>query len=156
MNGLLYAGAEIDESDYVVGTPLHAAASQGGVDIARIPIESGADVDAESEQLRARAVHLAASFGDAPILELLLDGGAGISSTAAPTTHLGAGAVVRRVVRHFADAWQPGHILGAAPFIQRRRRKESATTRRLLSAIVPAAMIGVIVPVAASRTVSRL
>lgn len=80
VKAVLEAGSMVDESDYIVGTALHAAVSQGSVDIARILIEHGADMEAESEQLRARAVHLAASFGDVAMLELLLDSGAELNA----------------------------------------------------------------------------
>ncbi len=80
LEALLEGGAEVDESDYILGTALHAAVSQGSADLAKILIKHNADLEAVSEQQGARAMHLAAAFGEVPMLQLLLDGGADIDS----------------------------------------------------------------------------
>ena len=68
VEALLASGAEIDETDFLFGTALHVAVSEGNSEIAAILIDHGADVEAVSEQQDSRALHLAAQFGDAAIL----------------------------------------------------------------------------------------
>jgi len=77
---LLEAGAAIDESDLMLGTPLHVAVAQGSMPLARILISHGADLEAPSEDRGARAIHMAANFGDVEMLNLLLDSGADIEA----------------------------------------------------------------------------
>lgn len=77
---LLKAGKAVDETDFVLGTPLHVAVAQGSVPLAKILISHGADLEAPSEDRGARAIHLAANFGDLDMLNLLLDGGADIEA----------------------------------------------------------------------------
>jgi len=80
IESLLASGASVDESDLFLGTALHIAVSQGNVDIARILIDQGADLEAVSELRGARALHLAANFGAVPMLALVLDSGADTES----------------------------------------------------------------------------
>ncbi len=80
VESLLVGGADVDENDYILGTALHIAVSQGNVDIAKILIDQGADLQAASEQQGARALHLAAAFNDIVMLALLLDSGADTES----------------------------------------------------------------------------
>ena len=77
---LLEAGQAVDETDFVLGTPLHVAVAQESVPLAKILISHGADLEAPSEDRGARAIHLAANFGDLEMLNLLLDGGADIEA----------------------------------------------------------------------------
>jgi ankyrin repeat protein len=77
---LLEAGQAVNETDFVLGTPLHAAVAQGSVPLAKILISHGADLEAPSEDRGARAIHLAANFGDLEMLNLLLDAGADIEA----------------------------------------------------------------------------
>ncbi len=77
---LLEAGQAVDESDFMLGTPLHVAVAQGSVPMARILISHGADLDAPSEDRGTTAVHMAANFGDLEMLNLLLDDGADIEA----------------------------------------------------------------------------
>lgn len=77
---LLKSGASIDETDYILGTPLHLAIKQGSIGVAEVLIDHGADVEAVSELQGARPMHLAAMFGNVPMLQLLLDSGAKIDS----------------------------------------------------------------------------
>ena len=125
LKALLEAGAKVDESDYFVGTALHAAVSQGSVDIARILIEHGADLEAESEQLGARAVHLAASFGDVAMLELLLDSGAELNAqddqgkTALHrAANFGGEEAVALLLNRGADIEQKDSLYGRPPLVQ--------------------------------------
>jgi len=46
LGGLLDAGQAIDETDFVLGTPLHVAVAQGSVPLARILLSHGASIDA--------------------------------------------------------------------------------------------------------------
>ena len=77
---LLEAGQAVDETDFMLGTPLHVAVAQGSVPLAKILISHGADLEAPSEDRGARAIHLAANFGDLEMLNLLLDAGADIEA----------------------------------------------------------------------------
>ena len=80
VEALLASGAEVDETDFIIGTALHVAVSEGNSEIAGILIDHGADVEAVSEQQGSHALHLAAQFGDAAMLALLLDSGAEIEA----------------------------------------------------------------------------
>jgi ankyrin repeat protein len=80
INDLLASGTDIDELDFVVGTALHIAVSQGDAEIAEILINHGADIEAESELQGARSLHLAAQSGAISIITLLLDKGADVES----------------------------------------------------------------------------
>lgn len=77
---LLEAGQAVDETDYLLGTPLHVAVVQGSVPLAKILISKGANLEAPSEDRGARATHLAANFGELEMLNLLLDAGADIEA----------------------------------------------------------------------------
>ena len=77
---LLEAGQAVDETDFVLGTPLHVAVAQGSVPLAKILISHGADLEAPSEDRGARAIHLAANFGELEMLNLLLEVGADIEA----------------------------------------------------------------------------
>ena len=63
-------------TDFVLGTPLHLATSQGNAELVRTLIKLGADVEAPSERRDARALHLAAEFGEVNVAKALLEGGA--------------------------------------------------------------------------------
>lgn len=78
VEAILAGGAEIDETDYVLGTALHIAVLDGSEEITRSLIRHGADVDAASELQDNRPLHLAAEFGRVSTLGLLLDSGATI------------------------------------------------------------------------------
>ncbi|CTQ52959.1 ankyrin repeat protein [Roseibium album] len=76
IDGLLADGANIDETDYFVGTALHVAVAQGDEVTAGALIKFGANIEAVSELRGTRALHMAADFNDLKILALLLDHGA--------------------------------------------------------------------------------
>lgn len=80
IENILSSGAGIDESDFIFGTALHVAVTEGNVRIAGTLIGHGANVEAVSEQQGSRAAHLAAEFGNAEMLALLLDAGADIEA----------------------------------------------------------------------------
>jgi ankyrin repeat protein len=69
----------LDETDFILGTPLHIALSEGDAEIADILINAGADIEAQSELNGMRAIHIAASLGESTLVELLLAAGASIS-----------------------------------------------------------------------------
>jgi len=77
---LVASDANLNESDFVLGTPLQIAALEGHKDIARILIAHGADLEVPSELNGARALHLAAQFGVAETAALLVDAGADIEA----------------------------------------------------------------------------
>lgn len=77
---LLVGGVDVNESDFVFGTALHVAVSEGSTEIVKVLLDHGADVEAVSEQQGSRSMHLAAEFGYASVLGLLLDHGADIEA----------------------------------------------------------------------------
>lgn len=62
------------------GTPLHAASLNGNVDIARLLIERGADIDAPGKEYYGTPLHAAALNGNIDIVRLLIDEGADIDA----------------------------------------------------------------------------
>ncbi len=80
VEAVLASDVEVDETDFIFGTPLHVAVSDGNTEIARILVNHGANLEAASEQQGARPLHLAAQFGHVPMLALLLDRGAEIEA----------------------------------------------------------------------------
>lgn len=80
VDALLAEGAEVNESDFIPGTPLHIAALEGNSEIAKSLIERSADLEAVSEQQGSRSLHLAAEFGNVSVIALLLDNGANIEA----------------------------------------------------------------------------
>ncbi|SFD24178.1 ankyrin repeat domain-containing protein [Tropicimonas isoalkanivorans] len=71
---------DLDETDFIIGTPLHAAVAEGHADIARLLIETGADVNAVSEINGKTALHLAAELGDFDTVRLLLENEADVAA----------------------------------------------------------------------------
>lgn len=80
IEAILARGADIEETDFIFGTALHVAVSEGRTEIAAILIGHGANLEAVSEQQSSRAMHLAAEFGDVAMLAFLLDRGADIDA----------------------------------------------------------------------------
>lgn len=76
----LSSGADIDEIDESLGTPLHIAAAQDSANIALLLIKAGADVDAEANRTRRKAhpLHLAALWNSTAVATLLLKRGAAV------------------------------------------------------------------------------
>lgn len=69
-------GSDVNETDFILGTPLHVAVSEGRLKMVEMLVDHGADVEAVSEQQGSRALHLAAQFGHADIAALLIKEGA--------------------------------------------------------------------------------
>jgi len=60
----------------MAGPPLHVAAAKGHVDVARLLLERGADVNAKESVYDATPLHIAALYGHADVARLLLEHGA--------------------------------------------------------------------------------
>ena len=71
---------DVDETDFVLGSPLHLAVVESKPGIVRMLIEGGAHVDAPSELEARTALHLAADVGDSEMVSLLLEEGADVNS----------------------------------------------------------------------------
>lgn len=80
LNEALNEGADVNETDYIQGTALHAAVSLGNVAMVETLLDAGANIDMPSEINGGRAAHLAASNGDSQMLELLAERGADIDA----------------------------------------------------------------------------
>jgi len=80
IEALVAAGADVDENDYILGSPLHLATSTGDTRIAATLIDHGADLEAGSEINGMRPLHIAAQSGDMPMVGLLLDRGSDIEA----------------------------------------------------------------------------
>lgn len=80
LRALLKAGVNTDETDFLLGTPLHVAVSEQNEAAARLLIEHGADIEAPSELNGMRALHIASRFGDVPMISMLLERGATIDA----------------------------------------------------------------------------
>ena len=77
---LLDADADLEESDYMLGTPLHIAVSEGRAGMIELLVDRGADIEAKSELQGMRSLHLAAQLGELQIVETLLKQGADVNS----------------------------------------------------------------------------
>ena len=75
VEALLIAGADVNAPGDL-GSPLHLAAFDGNVEIARLLIAKQADVNARHEADGARPLHVAANYNHATLAALLLDNGA--------------------------------------------------------------------------------
>src|ERR1700682_2827622 len=77
----LTEGADVNALD-LFGTPLHIAASRNSVDIAKVLIDGGANLEAEAveDQKRAHPLHTAAQANAAKVAELLISRGAQVNA----------------------------------------------------------------------------
>jgi ankyrin repeat protein len=77
---LLSEGIDVNvkNSSYYDYTPLHVAAWQGHLDIARLLLSKGAAIEANSDF--GTPLHVAANYGHAKFAELLLDDGANVEA----------------------------------------------------------------------------
>ncbi len=72
----LEAAEDVNETDYLLGTPLHLATVSGIADIASLLLEGGLDIDARSENNARTALQLASELGNLEVVQLLLVEGA--------------------------------------------------------------------------------
>jgi ankyrin repeat protein len=78
IQALISGGADVNELDRF-GTPLHMAVARGSVEIARVLIDAGADLEAEGS-LGARPLHTAALGNQAAVAALLIERGAEVDT----------------------------------------------------------------------------
>ncbi len=78
----IVAGADINENDVYMGTPLHIAVARGSVEITTLLIAAGADVDAlgVGSQKKAHPLHIAARVNGVAVAKALLEHGAKVDS----------------------------------------------------------------------------
>ena len=103
----LEAGADVESTDYFLGTPLHVAVVEGKPAMVRLLIDKGARVDALSEVEGRTALHLAAELGDVDMLALLLAKGADLAArdrTGKAAIHLATIAGHAEIIRHLLKA----------------------------------------------------
>ena len=77
---LLERGADVNLRNGIQETPLICAAFAGDIEVARVLVESGADVNAQSLPTRSTALLWAAQKGSADMVRLLLEAGADVNA----------------------------------------------------------------------------
>ena len=75
MGELIARKADLEEIGDL-GTPLHAAATKGNMEICRLLLDSGAEVDAVEEPSGKRPLHAASALGKAEVAKMLVERGA--------------------------------------------------------------------------------
>ncbi len=75
--------ADLEETDFILGTPLHIAVNTGDTKLMEVLITAGSAIEAPSELLGMRPIHLAVNSGDADTLRFLIGSGADVDSTTA-------------------------------------------------------------------------
>jgi ankyrin repeat protein len=78
---LLKQGAEVNAAQGDGMTALHWAAEQGNVDMAKILVFAGAEVDAETRLGAHTPLHVAAESGSGEVVKVLVDAGANVKAT---------------------------------------------------------------------------
>ncbi|PHZ12613.1 ankyrin, partial [Rhizopus microsporus ATCC 52813] len=73
---LLDLGADPNEKDYAGWTPLHEAALRGQIDVIKLLIKHGADVNARGGEELDTPLHDATENNHCDVVELLLENGA--------------------------------------------------------------------------------
>lgn len=106
----LDTSTDLNESDFLLGSPLHLAISVNKVGYVKRLIDRGANLEAESELGSMRALHLAADFGYPDIAGLLLQSGAESDALAANgetplivAARSGSASVVQLLIDHGAQ-----------------------------------------------------
>jgi ankyrin repeat protein len=76
------AGADISENDVYMGSPLHIAAARGSVEITKLLLDAGADIEAlgVGSLKKAHPLHIAARVNGVAIATLLVKRGAKVDS----------------------------------------------------------------------------
>lgn len=140
VEALLASDADVNESDFIFGTALHVAVSEGNTQIARTLIRHGADVEAVSEQQGSRSLHLASQFGNAAMLAILLDSGADIEAHdhhQRTALHRAAGAghvdVVQLLLERGADVQAKEGMYGETPLHEASHHGHLEVVERLIS-----------------------
>lgn len=77
---LLSNGSDVNARDVFSQTPLHYAATTGNIEVARVLVAHGADVNATNKSYLTRPLHLAALNGHTAMAKLLIDNGADINA----------------------------------------------------------------------------
>ena len=63
-----------------IWTALHFAASNGHVDVAKVLIQNGADVNAVHNEVKRTALHHAAEYGHVDVAKVLIQNGADVNA----------------------------------------------------------------------------
>lgn len=80
INALLGKGADINQQDRVGRTALHLAALHERVDVVRMLLDAGAEVDVTDQRFGYRPLHFSARKGNAGVSELLVRHGADLDA----------------------------------------------------------------------------
>ncbi|NND71089.1 MAG: c-type cytochrome [Rhodothermales bacterium] len=77
---MIAEGVDVDEVDFVSGSPLHIASVKGEFELVELLLEAGADVNSEEFGKSDTPLHWASLGGFAPIIERLRQAGADIDA----------------------------------------------------------------------------
>lgn len=74
------AGADLEETDFMIGPALHIAVSLGDLEIADFLIKRGAEINSAGEIQGNRPIHISSEFGDLEMIQLLISAGSDIDA----------------------------------------------------------------------------
>lgn len=141
VRSLLRAGADTNASAGDGMTALHWAADAGHLEIAKILMYAGANVDAATRLGNYTPLHLAARQGHGPLVEALLEGGADADATTtsggSTALHFSAGSgsaeAVTALLRHGARVNARESSRGQTPLMFAAGKGRSAAIRALVA-----------------------
>ena len=141
VRSLLRAGADANASAGDGMTALHWAADAGHLEIAKVLMYAGANVDAATRLGNYTPLHLAARQGHGPLVEALLEGGADADATTtsggSTALHFSAGSgsaeAVTALLRHGARVNARESSRGQTPLMFAAGKGRSAAIRALVA-----------------------
>jgi ankyrin repeat protein len=161
---LLDGGADVNAARGDGLTALHAAAERGHLDVAKLLISAGAELDAGTRIGRYTPLHLAGRGGHGRVVGALVEAGADVNATTSNTgvtpVHLAAAAVggetsVATLLDHGADVNAREASSGQTPLMFAAAYDRSAAVRMLLSRGADAAITTEVVDVLRSVAIDR-
>jgi ankyrin repeat protein len=138
----LIDNANLEESDFVLGTPLHVAVNTGDITMMQLLIAAGSAIEAPSELLGMRPIHLAVNTGDVDTLRFLISSGADVNSITAVegetalhiAVRLGDENLVDVLIENSALIDRPEPAEGFTPLHSASLQGQEEIVRRLIEA----------------------